>query len=149
MLGIFEIAFRLRGRHVFMWQSVKILNDFNNLTLKQTNRMVSTKWTYHKEQSLASNYFIFLKILFQFKTSYKVLIWCTNNPNVAIPTFWNCWSFILWCFSPVSILNKKYMFSKYFNLLFVTWRSMCTSWLLLQTLSRLFDFNRRERENFL
>ena len=31
----------------------------------KTNKMVSTKWTYHKER-FASNYFIFLKILFQF-----------------------------------------------------------------------------------
>ena len=29
------------------------------------NRMRSTKWTYHKERSFASNYFIFLKILFR------------------------------------------------------------------------------------
>ena len=28
----------------------------------KTNRMVSTNWTYHKEQSFASKYFIFLKI---------------------------------------------------------------------------------------
>ena len=35
-----------------------------------TNRMVSTKWTYHKEWSLVSNYFIFLKILFQFKSYF-------------------------------------------------------------------------------
>ena len=75
-----------------MWQSLEILNVFNNLTLKQTfpkkleyrllgestnietaifpyktalseanikkNRMGSTKWTYHKERSFASNYFI-------------------------------------------------------------------------------------------
>ena len=33
----------------------------------KTNRMVSTKWTYHKEQSFASNYLNFSKILFQFK----------------------------------------------------------------------------------
>ena len=33
----------------------------------KTNRMVSTKWTYHKERSFACNYFIFLKILFQLK----------------------------------------------------------------------------------
>ena len=32
----------------------------------KTNRMVSTKWTYYKERSFASNYFIYLKILFQF-----------------------------------------------------------------------------------
>ena len=32
----------------------------------KTNRMATTKWTYHKEWSFASNYFIFLKNLFQF-----------------------------------------------------------------------------------
>ena len=32
----------------------------------KTNRLVSTKRTYHKEWSFASNYFIFLKVLFQF-----------------------------------------------------------------------------------
>ena len=32
-----------------------------------TKKMVTTKWTYKKERSFASNYFIFLKILFQFK----------------------------------------------------------------------------------
>ena len=29
----------------------------------KTNRIVSTKWTYHKERSFASNYFIFLNLL--------------------------------------------------------------------------------------
>ena len=33
----------------------------------KTNRMGSTKWTYHKGWSFASNYFIFSKILLQFK----------------------------------------------------------------------------------
>ena len=33
----------------------------------ETNRMVSAKWTYHKEWSFVSNYLIFLKILFQSK----------------------------------------------------------------------------------
>ena len=33
----------------------------------KANKMVTTKWTYQKEQSFASNNFIFLKILFQFK----------------------------------------------------------------------------------
>ena len=33
----------------------------------ETNQMVTTKWTYHKERSFAINYFIVLKILFQFK----------------------------------------------------------------------------------
>ena len=33
----------------------------------KANKMASTKWTYHKERSFASNYFLFLKILLQFK----------------------------------------------------------------------------------
>ena len=32
----------------------------------KTNRMGSTKWTYHKGRSLASNYFVSLKNFFQF-----------------------------------------------------------------------------------
>ena len=32
----------------------------------KTNRMATTKWTYHKEWSFASNYFTFLENLFQF-----------------------------------------------------------------------------------
>ena len=36
--------------------------------LSESNaRMESKKWNYHKEWSFASNYFIFSKILFQFK----------------------------------------------------------------------------------
>ena len=94
------MAIRVRDRHVFIWQSVEILNVFNTLTLKQNfwktktffkklecrflientkiehasfpyktavseatvraNRMVSTKWTDHKERSFASKYFTFL-----------------------------------------------------------------------------------------
>ena len=97
--GIFEVALRLRDRHVFMWQSLEILNDFKTSALKQiswktktffkkleyrslvestkientsfpyktaipeanvkTNKMMSTKLTYHKEWSFASNYLIF------------------------------------------------------------------------------------------
>ena len=33
----------------------------------QANGMLSTKWAYHKERSFATNYFVFLKILFHFK----------------------------------------------------------------------------------
>ena len=32
----------------------------------KTNRMATTKWTYHKDWSFASNYFIFLENLCQF-----------------------------------------------------------------------------------
>ena len=31
-----------------------------------TNKIVTTKWAYHRERSFVSNYFIFLKVLFQF-----------------------------------------------------------------------------------
>ena len=91
-----------------MWRSVKVLDIFSTLTLKQifyktksffekleyrflvertkiekassfpyktviseayvkTNRIVATKWAYHRERSFTSNYFILLKVLFQFK----------------------------------------------------------------------------------
>ena len=33
----------------------------------KTNKMMTKKWIYHKERSFASNYFIFLKTLLQFK----------------------------------------------------------------------------------
>ena len=99
VLEIFKIVLRLRDRYVFMWQSVKISNVFNTLTLKQifwktktffkkleyrflvettkientsfpfktalseanakTNRMATTKWTYHKEWRFANSYLIF------------------------------------------------------------------------------------------
>ena len=35
ILGIFEIALRLRDHHIFMLQSVEALNVFNTSTLKQ------------------------------------------------------------------------------------------------------------------
>ena len=35
VLGVFKITLRLRDQRVFIWQSVKILNVFNTLTLKQ------------------------------------------------------------------------------------------------------------------
>ena len=145
---MFWIALCLRDRHVFMWQSVEILNVFKILTLKQifwktktffkklkypflvestkiknalfpyktaiseasvkTNRMVSTKWTYPKEWSFASNHFIFFgKFGFNFKTSYKELILCTNNPIAHIATFCKRWSFAWRCFFHVSIPKVK------------------------------------------
>ena len=51
----------------------------------KTNRIVSTKWTCHKEWSFfASNYFIFWKFCFRLGTCYKDLLWCTNDSNVHI-----------------------------------------------------------------
>ena len=51
-----------------MWQSLEILNVFKTFILKQilnfkANRIRSAKWTFHKEQSFAINYFISLNFL--------------------------------------------------------------------------------------
>ena len=75
----------------------------------KTNRIATTKRTYHKEWSCASNYFIFLENLFQCQNlkRLKVLIWCSNDPNVHIHIFRKCWSLILGCFFTVSILNQN------------------------------------------
>ena len=53
----------------------------------------------------ATTYF-FWKICSSFKTSWKDLIWCTNNPNVKIRIFRKRWSLILGCFFPVSIRKR-------------------------------------------
>ena len=65
----------------------------------------STKWTYHKEWSFASNCSSFLENFSSFRTSSNELIWCTSNPNVHIRIFRWSWSLILVCFFPVSIFK--------------------------------------------
>ena len=69
----------------------------------KTNRMESTKWTYHEERSFASNYF---KFCFSLRTSYKELIWCTIYPNGHIRIFCKPWSFTWGYFLPVRVLKK-------------------------------------------
>ena len=76
----------------------------------KTNRVVGTKWTYHREWSFASTYLFYWKFCFSLRTSYIELIWCTNYPNVNIHNFWKCWSFIWRCLFPVTILNIKNFF---------------------------------------
>ena len=51
--------------------------------------------------------YVFWKFCFSLRTFYKELIWCTNDPNAHIRTFWERWSFIWRCFFPVSILNTS------------------------------------------
>ena len=121
VLGIFKIALRLRDRHLFMWQSVEILNVFNTLTLRQIfwktktffqkNRVPflveSTRLKTHhfhtkltnqkpmlrqiewwvqnipftKNEVLPVTTSLFWKFCFSLRTSYKVMIWCTGEPN--------------------------------------------------------------------
>ena len=97
--------------YCFLVESTKIINaSFPYKTAiseanVKTNRIASAKWTYHKERSYANNYFIFWKFFFSLRTYHKELIRCINNPNVHICIFCKCWSFIWWCFFPVSILH--------------------------------------------
>ena len=57
----------------FLVESTKIENasfpykTATSETNVKANRVISTKCTYHKDRGFASNYFIFLKILLQFK----------------------------------------------------------------------------------
>ena len=59
--------------HHFLVESTEIENaSFPYKTVLseanvKANKMITTKWTYQKERNFASNYFIFLKILFKFK----------------------------------------------------------------------------------
>ena len=106
-----KIFFQKTGVLFFSWKHqdwkhiISILNCQHIRNYVKTNRMVSTKSTYHKERSFVSNYFIFLKtFLFSLRTSYKELIWCTNDPNVYIRTFCRSWSFIWRWFFSVGIL---------------------------------------------
>ena len=70
VLGIFKTALLV---YRFLIESTKIeITAFpcKTVLLKANvniNRMGSSKWTYHKEPSFDSDYFIILNILFQFK----------------------------------------------------------------------------------
>ena len=58
----------------FLFERTKIEKasfSYNTATSEasaKTKRMVTTKWAYHREWNFASNYFIFLKKNFQFKS---------------------------------------------------------------------------------
>ena len=66
-------TFFKKPEYHFLIESTKIENTsfpykttISEASVK-TNIMLTTKWTYRKEWSFASNYFIFQKFLFQFK----------------------------------------------------------------------------------
>ena len=63
-------AFFKKLEYRFLVETTKIENTYPfKIALSEanvkTNRMATTKWTYHKE-SFTRNYFIFLENLFQF-----------------------------------------------------------------------------------
>ena len=69
------------------------------------NRMATTKWTFHKEWSFASNHFIFLENLFQLENLLKRVNLMYQRPKCPYSYFHKRWSLILGCFFPVSIRN--------------------------------------------
>ena len=105
-------SFFKKLEHLFLVGSTKIADTSfpyktaTSETYVKTNRMVSTKWTYDKERSFASNYFIFLKFCFSLRTSCKELIWSTRDTNAHVSTIYKRWSFIWQWFFPKSVLNS-------------------------------------------
>ena len=91
----------LKNKNVFFFQ--KLQNSFivENTTIKtvtypyktvlseanvKANRMGSRKWTYHKESSFVSIYFIFWKILVQYKNNGTMASWLRHwIPNPGVP----------------------------------------------------------------
>ena len=64
----------------------------------------------------------FWKFCFSLRTSYKEMIWCTNDPNAHIRTFCRRWNFIWRYFFPVSILKRV----QFYYLIVRNWRSHCS-----------------------
>ena len=78
--------------HHFLVESAKIENAslpdktaISEANVK-ANRMVSRKWTYHKELSFASNYFIFLKVFFFSVNQPLTKVWF-DIPTTQMPIF--------------------------------------------------------------
>ena len=72
---------------IFLDEATKIENTslpFKTALSKanvKTNRMVTTKWTYHREWSFANNYLIFLENLFQFQNPLKRVNFMYQRPK--------------------------------------------------------------------
>ena len=81
----------------------------------KTNRMESTKWTYQKEWSFASNYFIFLENLFQFQSLLNRVNVMYQRPKCPYSYFQQALSLILECFFPVKILKLQRAFDAHSN----------------------------------
>ena len=105
VLEILKIALRLRDRHGFKWQSLEILNVFNNGTLKQIlwkTKFFSKKLEYHflvKNTKIENATFPYKNALSE--ANVKIEWWIQNEPitkNGVLPVtnlfFWK-FSFIL------------------------------------------------------
>ena len=85
-------------------------------------------WPITKKGVLPVTALFFWKFCLSLRTSYKELIWCTNDLNAHIPTF--CKRFIWRCFFAVSILK---IFEKY-----LIW---CSSLVKLQAVESVTYWN--------
>ena len=99
-------------KYCFLVESIKIENtSFLYKTTEweanvKANKMMSTNGPIIKNGVLTGTAWFFWIFCFSLRTSYNELIRCTNDPNGYIRTFCKRWSFIWWCFFPVSILNN-------------------------------------------
>ena len=85
MLGIFKIALRLRDGHIFLWQSVKILNVFNIFNfeadfLENENFFKKLEYSFLVESTEIEN------VSFPYKTATSETNVKTNVTNVSLVT---------------------------------------------------------------
>ena len=94
---IFKIPFHFRDRHIFMWQSVKVSNVFNILTLKQIFSKTKTffkklEYQFLVETTKTEN------TSFPFKTAVSEANFKTNRMATTKWIYHNEWSFTSNCF---------------------------------------------------
>ena len=89
----------------FLAETTKIeTHHFHSKLLFQKPLLRQIEWRlqngpFTKSGVLPVTALFFWKICFSFRTSWKELIWCTNDPNVHIRILCKRWSLILGCFS--------------------------------------------------
>ena len=106
-----ENLFQKTGAPFFSWNHKIENTSFPFKTalsdMNKTNRMVTIKWTYHKEWRFASNYFIFLENLFHFYNLLKRVNLMYQRPKCPYLYFPWALEFTFGRFFPLSIRNKK------------------------------------------
>ena len=73
----------------------------------KTNRTVSTKWTYHKERSFASSYFIFLKILLDEPTTQMSILIIFVGTGILYEGYFSLWVSLRQKIFIIALSNKK------------------------------------------
>ena len=104
-------SFQINWSTIFQLKALRSkMHHFHRKLPHQKPMLRQIEW-WVQNRSIAKNAVLpetssfFWRFFFSLRTSYKVLIWCTNNPNGQIRTFYKRWSFIWRCFFHVSILK--------------------------------------------